>query len=139
MTTVLLRNLGDTYTTQITTDRHAFLADEPSPVGDDQGPTPYELLLGALGACTSMTLLMYARRKGWSLTGVQIELAHTRDHAQDCEDCEETPRSLETIERRMHFEGELTEEQRERLMEIAQRCPVHRTLAAAPRVIDSSF
>lgn len=139
MTTVLLRNVGDTYTTQITTERHAFFADEPSPVGDDQGPTPYELLLGALGSCTSMTLLMYARRKGWPLTGVQIELAHGRDHARDCEDCEEATSSLETIERRIHLEGELSDEQRERLMEIAKRCPVHKTLAAAPRVFDSTF
>lgn len=139
MPTVLLRSVGDSYITQITTDRHAFLADEPSPVGDDLGPTPYDLLLGALGACTSMTLLMYARRKQWPLVGVQIDLRHSRDYAKDCEDCEDKDARIEAIERRIHLEGDLTDEQRERLMEIARRCPVHRTLAAAPEVIDSAF
>ncbi len=139
MTTVLLRSVGSSYTTQITTDHHAFLADEPSPTGDDLGSTPYELLLGALGACTSMTLLMYARRKNWPLTGVQVELTHSRNHARDCEDCEDEEANLEAIERRIHLEGDLTDEQRDRLMEIALRCPVHRTLTAAPRVIDSTF
>ena len=85
--TVLGRSVGGRYTTQLTTSHHAIISDEPAPDGDDLGPTPYELLLSALGACTSMTLLMYARRKGWPLEDVHVELTHDRLHAADCADC----------------------------------------------------
>jgi putative redox protein len=136
MATVLLRSVGSRYTTQITSEHHALIADEPSPDGDDLGPTPYELLLAALGACTSMTLLMYARRRGWPLEQVQIELAHERSHPADCRDCEEPDARLERIRRRIRLDGDLSGEQRTRLMGVARRCPVHKTLAAAPAVID---
>ncbi len=79
--TVLGRSVGNRFTTQLSTSNHAMIADEPAPDGDDLGPTPYELLLGALGACTSMTLLIYARRKDWPLEEVQVELTHDRVHA----------------------------------------------------------
>lgn len=138
-TTILGRSVGQRYTTQLTTERHSIIADEPTPEGDDLGPTPYELLLSALGACTSMTLLMYARRKGWPLQEVQVELTHDRVHAQDCEDCEDDGSRIEQIQRRIVLVGPLSEEQRERLQEIATRCPVHRTLAAAPSIHDTFF
>jgi putative redox protein len=137
-TTVLGRSVGERYTTQIVTAHHAIVSDEPAPAGDDLGPTPYELLLAALGSCTSMTLLMYARRKGWPLHEVQMELTHDRVHAQDCEDCEDdgsAPR-IERIRRQIVLVGPLTAEQQARLHEIAERCPVQRTLNAPPRVED---
>ena len=136
MATVFGRSVGERYITQITSDRHSVIADEPVPEGDDLGPSPYELLLAALGACTSMTLLMYARRKGWPLEQVQVELTHDRVHARDCEDCEGEEGRVEVIRRSIVLEGDLDAEQRQRLAEIATRCPVHKTLAAAPTIID---
>ncbi len=135
-TTVVLRSVGERYTTQITTEHHAVVADEPAPAGDDLGPTPYELLLGALGSCTSMTLLMYARRQGWPLEGVQLELSHQRDYVQDCEDCENEGAKLEAVVRRIHLEGPLSEEQRARLLEVARRCPVGKTLESSLLIVD---
>ncbi len=135
--TVLGRSVGSRYTTQLTTSHHSIIADEPAPEGDDLGPTPYELLLSALGACTSMTLLMYARRKGWPLEEVQIELTHDRVHATDCVDCEEGDARVEVITRQIRLVGPLTEDQRARLGEMARRCPVHRTLSALPRIEDT--
>ena len=136
MATVFGRSVGERYTTQIISDGHSVIADEPRPEGDDLGPSPYELLLAALGACTSMTLLMYARRKGWPLEQVQVELTHDRVHARDCEECEGEEGRVEVIRRSIVLEGDLDAEQRQRLAEIATRCPVHKTLAAAPTIID---
>jgi putative redox protein len=136
MAEVLLRSVGEKYTTQVTMDRHSVIADEPIPVSDDLGPSPYELLLAALGACTSMTLLLYARRKGWLLEQVQVELTHDRSHREDCENCEEDGAKIEAITRRIHLVGDLDDEQRARLAEIARRCPVHKTMAGPPRIID---
>src|SRR5688572_13936585 len=115
MATVLLRSVGSRYTTQVTTEHHTVIADEPSPDGDDLGPTPYELLLAALGACTSMTLLMYARRQGWPLENVQVELTHERSHAHDCQDCDDPHALIETIHRSIRLEGDLSAEQRSKL------------------------
>jgi putative redox protein len=104
-------------------------ADEPQALGGEgAGPTPYELLLGALGACTSMTLLLYARRKGWPLEQVEVRLRHQRIHAQDCADCETKEGWLDAIEKEIVVAGDLTSEQQERLGEIAHRCPVNQTL-----------
>jgi putative redox protein len=105
------------------------LADEPKSVGgDNTGPDPYEHLLAALGSCTSMTLRMYADRKSLALGHVRVELKHSRDYHKDCETCDEEPRKIEIIEREVTLEGDLSEAERERLLEIADRCPVHRTL-----------
>ncbi|MCH8830107.1 MAG: OsmC family protein [Planctomycetes bacterium] len=136
MATVFGRSVGSRYITQVTMDRHSVIVDEPTPLGDDLGPSPYELLLSALGACTSMTLLMYARRKGWALRQVQIELSHDREHAQDCDDCEQDGARIEVIRRQIILEGDLDAEQRDRLREIATRCPVHKTLSSGTRIID---
>ena len=106
-----------------------FSADEPlDKGGTNLGPNPYELLLAGLGACTSMTLKMYAGRKEWPLDAVRVTLRHDRVHAKDCEDCEKDTGMIDVIDKKLELEGELSEEQRERLLDIAGKCPVHRTL-----------
>jgi uncharacterized OsmC-like protein/alpha-beta hydrolase superfamily lysophospholipase len=108
---------------------HRLVADEPAAIGGaDSGPTPYDLLLAGLGACTAITVRMYADRKGWPLRRTTVRLRHRRIHARDCAACETTLGQLDQIERELQFEGELTDEQRARLLDIAERCPVHRTL-----------
>jgi putative redox protein len=121
----------DRYYTEVTAGPHELVADEPTPAGGtDRGPTPYDLLVSGLGACTSMTLRMYADRKEWPLDGVSVELEHDRIHAEDCEQCETDEGQVDRIKRRVQLEGNLSETQRERLMEIAEKCPVHRTLTS---------
>jgi putative redox protein len=112
----------------VTTGTHVLTADEPRPVGADTGPSPYDLLLASLGACTSMTVRMYADRKGWPLERVSVQLRHSRIHARDCAECETTTGLLDRIERVIRFDGNLDADQRKRLLEIADKCPVHRTL-----------
>jgi putative redox protein len=120
---------GGRYTQRITTAAHEFAADEPqSAGGDDAGPTPYDLLLASLGSCTAMTLRMYADRKGIPLARTTVRLRHDRIHARDCERCETEVGMLSRITREISFEGELDDEQRAKLLEIADKCPVHRTL-----------
>jgi uncharacterized OsmC-like protein/alpha-beta hydrolase superfamily lysophospholipase len=113
---------------RVTAGHHVFAVDEPVPVGVDGGPGPYDLLLAALGACTSMTVRVYAERKHWPLERVTVRLKHARIHADDCADCEAHVGMLDRIDRTIHFRGDLDEDQRRRLLEIADRCPVHRTL-----------
>ena len=115
-------------TQQISTRRHLLTADEPRPVGDDAGPTPYDLLLAALGACTSMTLRMYADRKQWPLERIVVDSRHFRIHAKDCADCETATGMVDRIDRDITLVGPLDADQRAKLLEIADRCPVHRTL-----------
>lgn len=109
-------------------ERHALLADEPLGIGDDTGPAPYDLLLAALGACTSMTVRMYADRKGWPLEDVAVRLSHSKVHADDCAACESDSGKVDVIERELVIEGPLDDEQRAKLLQIADRCPVHRSL-----------
>ena len=122
----------------LTAGRHAYVGDEPADVGaDDLGPSPYELLLRALGSCTAMTLLLYARRKGWDLAEISVHLTHDRVHAEDSQDAESEGGRVDLITRDISLRGNLTDEQRQRLLEIAGRCPVHKTLTGSPKVVDS--
>ena len=114
---------------EIITGRHRLMADEPVQVGGmDSGPGPYDLLLAALGACTAMTLRLYAERKQLPLRRTQVRLRHDKIHAADCADCETKEGMVDRIERAITLEGDLDAGQRARLMEIADKCPVHRTL-----------
>jgi putative redox protein len=108
--------------------QHRLQSDEPPDSGNDGGPDPYELLLAALGACTSMTLRMYADRKEWPLKGVQVRLGHSRIHVEDCAACDTKEGMLDQIECEISLIGDLSDIQRQRLVEIANRCPIHRTL-----------
>jgi putative redox protein len=126
---VVVRGSIAGYTQEIVAGGHRFYADEPVEAGGkDAGPAPYELLAAALGACTSMTIAGYARRKQWPLASVVVHLRHSKIHAQDCADCESDAAKLDRIDRDIELIGGLTEEQRTRLLEIADKCPVHRTL-----------
>lgn len=125
----------ENYQVEISTDNHRWLADEPVGVGDGTGPNPYQLLLSALGACTAMTVQMYARRKNWPLTGVEVELDTRKVHARDCADCMSEPDTrVDIIDLALTLRGDLTPEQRQRLEEIANRCPVHRTLTTETKI-----
>jgi putative redox protein len=135
MPEVIVRSLANLQH-EISDGNHTILADEPEGVGDDAGPDPYTLLLGALGACTSMTLLLYARRKQWPLAGVEVRLRHGRAHRRDCDECESASTRLDLIERRLALKGPLDDVQRKRLMEIAAMCPVHRTLTGEIHITD---
>jgi putative redox protein len=126
---VIVRGLASGFVQDVEVRLHRFVADEPTSVGGtDRGPTPYDLLLAALGSCASMTVSLCARRKGWRLTEVTVRLRHSRIHAKDCAECETKEGRLDRIEWNLQLDGDLSDEQRERLLEIAQRCPVHRTL-----------
>jgi putative redox protein len=122
---------GDGFRTEIAAGRHVWVSDEPTAVGGaDAAPSPYDYLVGALGTCTGMTLQAYAARKGWPLQEVTVKLTHGKVHGLDEQVCEGREARLDRIERELHIEGDLTDEQRARLREIADKCPVHRTLAA---------
>jgi len=119
-------------------DGHLMITDEPVAAGgNDAGPDPYTLILAALGSCISMTVNLYARRKGWPLDRVIVRLRHERTHAEDCRECTRTTEGYaHRIERSVTFEGDLSEEQRTRLQEIAHKCPVHKTLTSEIVVTD---
>ena len=110
---------------------HSFITDEPVAAGgEDAGPDPYTLLLAALGSCISMTVTLYARRKQWPLESVTVRLRHSKIHAADCDSCETKEGLLDHIERDLELHGRLTDEQRARLLDIANKCPVHRSLTS---------
>lgn len=126
------RTRSATFHTDVAIRNHTLVADEPVSVGgEDAGPTPYDYVVAGLGACTSMTLQMYAGRKEWPLEEVRVRLKHRKIHAEDCEkDCDDGEERLDIIDREIELLGSLDDDQRARLMEIADRCPVHRTLDA---------
>ncbi|OBA92448.1 osmotically inducible protein C [Mycolicibacterium mucogenicum] len=126
-----------TYTQEIIAGNHRLTADEPKPFGDDTGPSPYDLLLSALGACTSMTVRMYANKKNLPLEQVRVTLRHSRIHAQDCADCETKQGMIDHIDRDIELVGDLDDDQRQKLLAIAERCPVHRTLTSEVHVTTS--
>jgi uncharacterized OsmC-like protein len=116
---------------EIQIGEHRLLADEPIAAGGtDTGPGPYDLLLAALGACTSMTVALYARRKQWPLETVRVRLKHSKIYAEDCSNCETKTGMLDCIQRDIELAGPLDAEQRARLLDIANKCPVHRTLTS---------
>jgi putative redox protein len=125
--TVTESGQGD-YAQQIDAGHHRLVADEPPPIGEDAGPTPYDLLLAALGSCTNMTVRMYADRKGWPLERIRVTLSHSRIHAKDCAECESGNGWIDQINKTIELSGELDDVQRQRLLHIAEQCPVHRTL-----------
>ena len=136
--TVTVTETGSgTYTQHITAGHHQLVSDEPRPIGDDAGPTPYDLLLAGLGACTSMTVRMYAARKGWPLKRVRVTLRHSRIHAKDCADCETSTGFVDHIDRDVELSGDLDDIQRQRLLHIAERCPVHQTLTSEVHIATS--
>ena len=129
---------GEGLRTEMEAGGHKLVADEPTSLGGtDAGPTPYDYLLAALGSCTSITIRMYADRKGWPLESVTVRLSQERIHATDCEECETEEGRIDRIEREIELEGPLEEEQRRRLLEIADMCPVHRTLKTEALVENS--
>ncbi len=128
---VVVQGPASGFAQEIAVRSHRLRGDEPLAAGGtDTGPSPYDLLLAALGTCTSMTLSLYARRKQWPLERVTVRLRHSKIHAKDCAECETKEGLLDRIEREIALEGALSDEQRARLLEIANRCPVHRTLTA---------
>jgi putative redox protein len=127
---VVVRGAADGFVQEVIAGAHQLRCDEPTSAGGtDTGPTPYDLLLAALGACTSMTLAMYARRKKWPLEHVTVRLRHSREYAQDSARCETQDTRLTVIDREIELDGSLDDE-RARLLAIANRCPVHLTLSS---------
>ena len=128
---VIVRGGAAGFAQQIEIGPHRLKGDEPAAFGGtDTGPSPYDFLLAALGTCTSMTISLYARRKGWPLEDVTVSLHHSKIHATDCAECETKVGRIDRIEREIQLTGALTNEQRAKLMEIADRCPVHQTLTS---------
>jgi putative redox protein len=123
------------YAQNISVGPHVLQADEPVEVGGkDAGSNPYELLLAALGSCASITVRMYSERKQWPLQGVHVDLSWARVHAEDCANCDTEVRTVDEIEMEISFLGDLSEDQRKRLFEIANKCPVHRTLSSQVQI-----
>ena len=129
MRKVIVSSEPTPYTTSITTGIHGWTADEPKDLGgQDEGPTPYELFLSSVGACTVITVQMYASRKKWPLKGITIELNHRRIKAEDCSECKTESGQVSEITMHVSLSGDLTEEQRRRILEIAGKCPVKKTV-----------
>ncbi|SHI62445.1 bifunctional alpha/beta hydrolase/OsmC family protein [Aquimarina spongiae] len=124
------------YTTKMKVGNHYMVADEPESVGGkDFGPSPYELVSAGLSACTAMTIKMYVARKGWKLENVEVHTSYGKTHAIDCENCEDPNAIIDTFEREIKLEGELDEKQIKRILQIADKCPVHKTLHSETQVI----
>ncbi|WP_432410374.1 bifunctional alpha/beta hydrolase/OsmC family protein [Rasiella sp. SM2506] len=129
-------NKNDGFTTDLKLGTHYLTADEPTSFGgNDYGPTPYELVSSGLAACTVMTLQMYAKRKGWDVQNVQVHISYNKQHAIDCKDCEAETAKIDTFTREIKFEGNLDEKQLKRLLQIADKCPVHKTLHSETQIV----
>jgi putative redox protein len=132
---VVVRGPASGFAQQISVGPHQLRGDEPLDAGGtDTGPTPYDLLLAALGTCTSMTISMFARRRKWPLQDVTVRLRHSRIYAEDCADCESKNVRIDRIEREIGLKGDLSDDQRKALLAIAEKCPVHRTLTSEIRI-----
>ena len=128
---VIVHGKAAGFAQEVEIDSHELYADEPvSYGGTDTGPTPYDLLLAALGSCTSMTIGLYARKRSWPLENIIVSLRHSKIHATDCEECETKEGKIDRIELDIQLSGSLTDEQRAKLIEIAGKCPVHQTLTS---------
>lgn len=125
---------AESYRTTIDAGGFALVSDEPGATGGDAGPNPYDYILASLGACTGMTLRMYAERKQWPLKSVTVRMRHGRAHAVDCEQCETPDSRLAQVQREIELAGDLDEAQRTRLLQIADMCPVHKSLTAGFRI-----
>ena len=126
---VIATTYADGFKTDVLAGEHTFVADEPSGVGGTgEGPSPYDLLAAALATCTTMTLKMYAAHKKIRLRSVTVRVQHGRIHASDCADCESTKGKIDVFDRELVIDGDMTDAERQRMLEIADRCPVHRTL-----------
>lgn len=127
---------GSGFRAEISTRGHTMVADEPASLGGTgTGPTPYDYLAAALGACTAMTLRMYADRRGWPLDAVTVRVTHSRVHETDCEHCATEPVGVDQLARSIELVGDLTEQQRAGLLRIADRCPVGQSLARGVRIV----
>lgn len=125
----------DTYTTQVSTPNHMGLTDEPVALGGrNKGPSPYDLLIGALASCTSITLRMYINRKGWDAQRIHVRVNYSRDYKEDCESCSSAEKKIDVFERIINIEGNLDDAKRERILEIANKCPVHMTLENTAKI-----
>ena len=135
----VMANLGEEgFTTQLIAGKHHFIADEPEDFGgSDLGPTPYELVSSGLAACTSMTIQMYARRKKWKVDNVETHVSYSKKHASDCENCEDEKSKIDSFEREIVIKGDLDEKQINRLLQIANKCPVHKTLSTEGEITTS--
>jgi putative redox protein len=132
---VAARTLAGGFRTELNVAGHPLVADEPASVGGTaEGPTPYDLLSAALASCTTMTLMMYAKHKGIELEAVTVRVRHEKVHAKDCEDCETAAGRIDEFVRELVIEGEISEQQRQRMLEIADRCPVHRSLHSEVKI-----
>jgi putative redox protein len=132
---VVAQILDEGYTTELKVGIHSLIADEPKSVGGDNfGPSPYGYLLSALGSCTAMTMRMYADRKGWKINEINVHMSHSKDYAKDCDSCESSSNKIDVIDRSIEIDADLTAEQKDKLMEIADKCPVHRTLHTTVQV-----
>ena len=140
-TIVHVRHTAEAGASPFLIENHSLVADEPASVGgQDLGPAPYDFVLAGLGACTSMTLRMYAQRKNLDLQSVEVHLSHSKIHAKDCDDCGDGKAArLDRVERKITVTGDLSPAERKRLLEIAEMCPVHRTLESGSTVVVSSM
>jgi uncharacterized OsmC-like protein len=133
--TVIVKSASPDFLENVSVGQHVLQADEPlGGGGKDAGPTPYDLLLAALGACKAITVRMYAKRKQWPLKGVHVNLSHAKVHAEDCADCGGALSLIDNIDVEIQFEGELSDEQRRTLLAIAEKCPLHRTLTSGVQI-----